>query len=129
MSDIILKFWPKEEVNVLKTDLIKNGLANSNIIGDETEFWNKPAFKAGSEINLFFEPRLNREIGYFDDLAITVSENDYGVLEGEEDFDYIDRMNVVSILGGDGNFEKWDDLTNKLKEITGDEYQGGYELL
>lgn len=129
MSDIILKFWPKEEVTVLKTDLIKNGLTNSNFIGDKTEFWNKPAFKAGSEFNLFFVPRLNREIGYFDDLAIIVSENDYGVLEGEEDFDYIDRMNVVSILGGDGTFEKWDDLTNKLKEITGDEYQGGYELL
>lgn len=129
MSDIILKFWPKEEVTELKVDLIKNGLANSKFIGEETEFWNKPAFKAGSEVNLFFEPRLNRDIGYFDDLAITISEKDYGVLEGEEDFDYIDRMNVVSILGGDGTFEKWDNLTSKLKEITGDEYQGGYELL
>ena len=129
MSDIKLKFWPKEEISKSKIELIKSELTISKFIGEETEFWNKPAFKAGFELNLFFEPRLSRDIIYFEELAITISEKDYGVLEGEEDFDFIDRMNVVSILGGNGTFKKWGALTNKLKEITGDEYQGGYELL
>lgn len=129
MSDITLKFWPKENVTENKTDTIKNELTKSEFIGSETNFWDNPAFRPGPKFNTFFEPLLERENDYFDSLAIIISEKDYGLLEGEEDFDFIERLNVVSILGGDGTFESWTILTELLKEITGDEYQGGYELL
>jgi hypothetical protein len=129
MSDMILKFWPKEDVMENKTESIIAELTKSGFIGIETTYWDKPAFVPGSKINIFFEPQLERDNDYFNSLAITISEKDYGVVEGEEDFEYVDRPNVVSILGGDGTFEKWSVLTLKLQEITGHEYQGGYELL
>lgn len=129
MSDIILKFWPKEEIKESKVDTLKSQLTNSKFIGEETEFWQKPAFKTGRQFNTYFEPLLNNPNPYIESLAIIISENDYGVIEGEEDFEYIDRSNVISILGGDGTFEKWEKVTDLLKEITGNEYQGGYELL
>lgn len=129
MSDIILKFWPKEEITESKVETLKSQLINSQFLGIETEFWGKPAFKTGGLFQIYFEPLLNIPNPYIESLAITISENDYGVLEGEEDFEYIDRKNVISILGGDGTFEKWDKVIILLKEITGNEYQGGYELL
>lgn len=66
---------------------------------------------------------------YFPTIAILISEKGYGVLQGAEDFEYIDRINVVSIIGGEAAFEKWNLMSQKLKEITGDEYQGGWEIL
>lgn len=129
MSDIILKFWPKEDVTENKIFVIKSELTKIGFIGSETEFWNQPSFRPGPNFNTFFEPLLERGNEYFESLSVIISEKDYGVLETEEDFDFINRLNVVSILGGDGTFENWATLINSLKEITGDEYQGGYELL
>ncbi len=131
MSDYVLKFWPKENVTEIKTDKIISQLTKSNIIGETTEFWGKPAFKPGKEINSFFEPKLNDEWAeiYFSTIAIIISESDYGVIQGNEDFEYIDRKNVISIKGGEATFEKWNLMCEKLKEITGDEYQGGWEIL
>lgn len=129
MSDIILKFWPKDETKESKVEAIKSSLLDLHFIGQETEFWGKPTYKTGGHFNTYFEPLLNMPNPYIESLAIAISENDYGVIEGEEDFEYIDRKNVISILGGDGTFEKWDKVTDLLEKITGNEYQGGYELL
>lgn len=129
MSDIILKFWPQDEVTDNKTAAIKDGLLQAQLIGDETEFWDKPAFRPGSKFNTFFEPLLEPGSEYFQSLAVVISDEDYGVVEGDEDFEFIDRLNVVSILGGDGTFENWSVMTELLRKITGDEYQGGYEML
>jgi hypothetical protein len=131
MSDMILKFWPKADVKEVKTDKIKSGLTDAKIIGDPTEFWGKPAFRPGQSINDYFEPKLNPEWAkaYFASIALTVSDKDYGILEGEEDFEYLDRLNVVAIKGGEGAFEKWGKMCEKLESITGDEYQGGWEIL
>lgn len=129
MSDIILKFWPKDETKESKVEAIKSSLLDLHFIGQETEFWGKPTYKTGRHFYTYFEPLLNMPNPYIESLAIAISENDYGVIEDEEDFEYIDRKNVISILGGDGTFEKWDKVTDLLKEITGNEYQGGYELL
>jgi len=129
MSDFTLKFWPLKDVTSSKTNELKKGLAEFQIIGEETEFWGAPAFKAGEMIQNYLEPKIDRSNSYFNTISITIENKNYGVLEGDEDFEYFDRLNVVSIKGGEGAFNKWDTMCDKLKEITGDEYQGGWELL
>ena len=129
MSDFILKFWPEKESNSSKIIELKKELTKSQIIGEETEFWGKPAFKAGEMLNNFLEPKLEKSNPYFKTVAITIDEKNYGVIEGAEDFEYIDRMNVISIKGGEGAFNKWSEMCEKLEEITGEKYQGGWELL
>jgi hypothetical protein len=129
MSDFILKFWPEKETNSDQTTKLKKELIKSQIIGEETDFLGKPAYKAGKMLNNFLEPKLERNNSYFETIAITIEEKNYGVIEGNEDFEYIDRMNVISIKGGEGAFNKWNEMCKKLEEITGNKYQGGWELL
>jgi hypothetical protein len=129
MSDFILKFWPEKETNSNQTSELKKELIESQIIGEETDFWGKPAYKAGKMLNNFLEPKLERNNPYFETIAITIEEKNYGVIEGTEDFEYIDRMNVISIKGGEGAFNKWNEMCEKLEQITGKKYQGGWELL
>ncbi len=129
MSDFILKFWPKEEPSEIKTSQIKSGLLESGIIGLESEFWGEPAFYPGERIHEYFEPKLKRSNPYFDSIKIIINEKDYGVRMGIEDFEYIDRKNVVSIKGGEGGFNKWDVMCQSLTKITGDAYEGGWEIL
>ncbi len=129
MSDYILKFWPQNEVSEIKTSQIEKGLKEKQIIGESTEFWGKPAFKPGESINRFLDPLMERDSWYFDEIVLTISENDYGVEMGEEDFDYIDRNNVISIKGGDGTVEGWSKMCETLYDITGDQYKGGWEFL
>jgi len=129
MSDFILKFWPKENVALIKTAILKNDLQKSGIIADETEFWGKPAYLPGSQIHEFFQPKLERSNPYFETINITIDDSDYGVRMGTEDFEYIDRHNVISIKGGEGGFTEWSTMCTLLKDITGDEYEGGWEIL
>ena len=129
MSDYILKFWPKQETEESKTAKLVEELSKFEIIADETQHWGKPAFNPGQRINEYLEPKLDRSNPYFGTIKITIDDKDYGVRMGSEDFEYIDRKNVVSIKGGEGGFDKWDSMCNKLNEITGDEYEGGWELL
>lgn len=129
MSDYILKFWPKEEIQEVRVEEIEKGLTQFEIISSKSEFWGKPAFDPGQKIHEYFEPKLERSNPYFSTIKITIDEKDYGVRMGSEDFEYIDRNNVVSVKGGEGAFEKWEQMCNKLREITGDEYEGGWELL
>jgi len=129
MSDYILKFWPKTEVKEIKTIRIEEELLKSEIIAGESEFWGKPAYNPGQSINDYLEPKLERSNPYFDTIKITIDDKDYGVRMGAEDFEYVDRNNVISIKGGEGGFNKWEAMCNKLNLITGDEYEGGWELL
>ena len=131
MSDIILKFWPRNEVEEVKTERITSELKDAKVLGEPTEFSGKAAFKPGQAINDYFEPKLNSEWAkmYFPTIVLTVADKDYGVLQGEEDFEYVDRLNVISIIGGEAAFENWDKMCEKLKSITGDDYEGGWELL
>lgn len=129
MSDFILKFWPKEDVKEVKTKNLKSELIDQKILGDETEFWGEHAYKPGQFINEYLEPKVNRDNLYFDTISIVVSDKDYGVLQGEEDFEFVNRLNVISIKGGEGGFNKWDKMCDKLESITGDAYEGGWELL
>ena len=127
MSDLILKFWPKEAVNEVKTASIKESLLAEGILGSETEHWNKPAYKPGPALKTYLE--TNESDVYFQNLFIGIEANDQGVEEGEDDFVFVDRHNVVSIYEGDGGIEGGDRLCVKLQEITGDEYTWGWDRM
>lgn len=62
-------------------------------------------------------------------MIICVFQNDYGIRDGEEDIETFDRNNVVSIYVGDGSINNWSKLAKLLEQITGDEYEGGWEIL
>jgi hypothetical protein len=128
MSDFILKFWPKENVSENQTELIKAQFKKDKIISDEIEFWGKPAFKSGQRLGEMVG--INNE-NYTANLVVQIEEKGYGVEQGEEDFEYVDRNNVVSIKNGDGDgeMEKWSEFENYLSELTKNEYKGGWELL
>ena len=62
-------------------------------------------------------------------MIICVFENDYGIRDGEEDIETFERNNVVSLNEGDGSINNWSKLAKLLVQITGDEYEGGWEIL
>ena len=79
-------------------------MRDSKIIDNTTEFEGKPVFNPGGSIQGFFSPILERNNPYFNTIVLTIEEKGYGVIEDEEDFEYIDRLNVISIKGGEGSF-------------------------
>ncbi|WP_299675794.1 hypothetical protein [uncultured Tenacibaculum sp.] len=129
MSDFILKFWPEENIQTDKTEKIKNQFKEKLIIGEESDFFGKPAFKGGDKLSEYFEPKWESAPKYFSTLFLTISKSDYGVEQGTEDFEYIERKNVISLLGADGTVESWTEMCSKLEKITGDKYKGNWELL
>jgi len=129
MSDVILKFWPTDETTQDKTLIIVKELFSRGILGDETVFWGKPAYKLSSLATSLFVPGHDIESSYVQELAIFVKQKDYGVEFGEEDFEYIDRLNVVTINGGDGDLNRSQEFCEILCEITGDRYSSEFELL
>lgn len=128
MSDIILKFWPVLNVEINKTSIIKEGLFKEGVIDKEIDFWGTPAFTAGNDFSLYIESVIDPSNPYFKDLAITISAKGYGVFSGSEEFEYIDRNNVIEVKGGDGSLEKWDKMLVLLEKITEDSYHGGWEI-
>ena len=126
MSDYILKFWPKEEVADNHIELIKTELKKDNIVSEETKFWGKPAFKSGEKLG---EMVGINNANYVSELVVQIEENGYGVEQGAEDFEYIDRKNVISIKNGDGEMENWSKFEVYLTNLTKTEYKGGWELL
>jgi hypothetical protein len=66
---------------------------------------------------------------YSESLIICVFENDYGIRGEAEDIETFDRNNVVSIYEGDGSINNWSKLAKLFEQITGDEYEGGWEIL
>jgi len=126
MSDYILKFWPKNDVADNHTELIKSQLKKDNIISQNIEFWGKPAFKSGEKLGEMVG--INNP-NYVSELIVQIEEKGYGVEQGKEDFEYINRNNVISIKNGDGEMENWSKFEDYLTKLTQTEYKGGWELL
>ncbi len=129
MSDLILKFWPEEDVQIDRAELIKITFKQKSIVGEESKYWGKPAFKGGNRLSEYFEPKWDLAPRYFTTLFLVIHECDYGIEHGSEDFVYFDRNNVVSLFGADGTIENWTDMCSELESITGDKYKGGWEIL
>ena len=126
MSDFILKFWPIEDDNEDKTELIKSQFEKDKIISEETEHWGKPSYKSGEKLGEMLG--INIE-SYLSNLIIQIEEKGYGVEQGEEDFEYVNRANVISIQNGDGEIEQWGKFEEYLTNLTSQKYKGGWELL
>ena len=126
MSDIILKFWPKAATVENQTELIKSQFEKDKITSGETEHWGKPAFKSGENLGEMIGVNNQTQVK---ELKIQIEAKGYGVEEGEEDFEYVDRNNVISIQNADGDINNWVKFEEYLTNITGTEYKGGWELL
>lgn len=126
MSDFILKFWTKENHLEDQTELIEKQFKEDKIISQETKHWGKAAYTSGANFGEMIG--VENEV-YLSELRIQIQENGYGVEEGEEDFEFVDRKNVIAVYNGDGEIDNWTKFEQYLSEITGKIYTGGWELL
>lgn len=129
MSDFILKLWPKEHIKDNKRDLLEAELKIHGLVSEPAKHWSGKAFQATKELSTFIDYDFEDDGKYSESLIICVFENDYGIRDGEEDSETFDRNNVVSIYEGDGSINNWSKLAQLLEQITGDEYEGGWEIL
>lgn len=129
MSDIILKFWPTNEVQIDKTSTLIEELKSRKMLGDEVDSWGMPAYSIGTEAAKLLASHLPADGLEVKNLAVFVKKEDYGIGIGEDDFEYINRLNVISVNGGDGDLQRSDEFCDILREITGDEYSTEFEIL
>ena len=129
MSDFILKLWPKEQMNENKRQLLEAELKTNGLVSEPATHWSGKAFHATKELRNYLDFDFEDDGQYSESLIICVFENDYGIRDGEEDIETFDRNNVVSIYEGDGSINNWSKLAKLLEQITGDEYEGGWEIL
>jgi hypothetical protein len=129
VSDFILKFWPKKEVKENKTESIREALKKQDVIGDEIKHWSGKSNKAKAGIKNFLEYDFEDDDSYSTSLVVKVSELDYGIKDGKKDIETFERKNVLSIYEGDGSIIGWSKLCEFLEQLTGDEYEGEWEIL
>lgn len=129
MSGFIFRIVPKEEVSEIKIEKIKREFSNQGIIGEETQYWGKPAFKSGKGLGDYLGVDFEDNGNYISNLVLQINEEDYGVVMGTEDYDTITRKNCVVIFNGDGSINSWNKLYEFLEEITDNKYSGEWELL
>ncbi|WP_235299772.1 hypothetical protein [Portibacter marinus] len=103
MSDFILKLWPKNEITQSKSEAIKSHLKMAGLIGEEVNHWNGKSNRATKELKNYLDYDFEDSGQYSESLVIKISENDYGVRDGQDDYETFDRKNVVSIYEGDGS--------------------------
>jgi len=134
MSDFILKVFATKETETDKTAIIKEQLTKVGFLtGKEIEFHGEHYLEPGETFCGFFQFENEQEAfkSYKKDIRIQIAFNS-SVMEGDEgndDPDFLDINNVVEIWNADGNFTNWDKLTDQLKQITGDEYKGAWDIL
>jgi hypothetical protein len=129
MSDFILKLWPKEHIQENKRELLEAKLKTHGLVSEPATHWSGKAFHATKELINYLDFDFEDDGQYSESLIICVFENDYGIRDAEEDIETFDRNNVVSIYEGDGSISNWSKLAKILEQITGDEYEGGWEIL
>jgi hypothetical protein len=126
MSDFILKFWPIEASEEDKTEALKQQMLQDNILVEESVHWGKAAYKVGEELGTMID--IQNE-AYLAELKLQIEEEGYGVEQGAEDFEYINRKNVICIHNGDGEIKNWSKFEAYLSQATKQKYKGGWELL
>ncbi len=128
MSDIFLKFWPTNIVNEDKTELIKSTLVEEKILKDKIKLWEQEAYTSGVNMDLFIEGYSN--VAKHRDIAVTVKTQSCILQYDDNTGEEIDicRNNMVEVLDVEGNFGSWEKFCELLEVITGDKYQGDYEV-
>ena len=135
MSDIILKFFPKINPDIDKTQDIVSMLEAKGIIGSSKIYFDKKAYEPGEHAAQYLAPGFSVSLAEAYDstnISFVIAAHDYGVKYGEEDSgseNYPKTMNVFSIWGGDGSLERSEAICGFLEEATGDEYVSEFEIL
>lgn len=134
MSDVFLRMWPRQGITEDKTDLICEGLIAAEVIAQTTDEWKLVYNAPGDRIHEYLETAVKLDSGseYFEQLSIMIEPFGQAPMlpEQAEDFEYVERRNVVSITGGEGGSgEEWERLRQLLERITGDKYDAGYDLM
>ncbi|MFT5618835.1 MAG: hypothetical protein ACI85I_002070 [Arenicella sp.] len=128
MSDIILKFWPKEESQNNYCETIKKNLIEKNIIENEETIWGRTAHKTSKNIRHYFKPEWEYAEEYFSNTHIVIVEKGYGVDLSGTEINYFDRKSVIELHNADGTISKWNDFIRLLSDITGIEHEGNWEI-
>ena len=134
MSDVFLRMWPRQAIKEDKTDLIREELIAAGVIAQTTDEWKLVYNATGDRIHEYLETAVKLESGadYFEQLSIVIEPFGQAPMltEQSEDFEYVERRNVVSVAGGEGGSgNEWDRLRQLLERITGDQYEAGYDLM
>ena len=119
----------KEQIKENKRQLLEAELKTNGLVSEPATHWSGKAFHATKELRNYLDFDFEDDGQYSESLIICVFENDYGIRDGEEDIETFDRNNVVSIYEGDGSISNRSKLAKILEQITGDEYEGGWEIL
>lgn len=134
MSDFILKIFPVSEIDIDKTEEIKNILLVNKFISTDTiDFSGDTHYKPGKAFCEYFEFEDENTAfnTYKTDVTINIAVDGQGVImeDAAEEPGFIDRKNVVEIWNADGNYTNWDKLTYLLQQATGDAYTGQWDIL
>jgi hypothetical protein len=128
MSDFILEIFPQDEITTGKVHLVEEELKKERFISSDNS---GDGYLPGPNFLDYFEFENEDYVRtvYKDQVRIIINEKGYAALPGEEDFEYVDKMNVVEIWNADGHYIGWSKLCALLEKITGDKYQGEFEIL
>lgn len=134
MSDVLLRMWPQQAIKEDKTDSIRDGLIFAGVIAQTTDEWKLVYNTPGNRIHEYLETavKIESDDEYFEQLSIMIEPFGQAPMltEEAEDFEYVERRNVVSITGGEGGSEdEWERLRQLLERITDDKYEAGYDLM
>src|SRR5690606_2066775 len=111
-----------------KVDILVAELQKIKFLGEPYGFKTLPGFEPGEGFPVAFQ----KEMGEWDtwkESIIKIFDREHGLVWLPEDYDYIDRNNVIVIEMMEACFEDLQPVCDILQEITGDEYTGDYEPL
>lgn len=139
MSQYNFKFWPCQDVSETKIELLKTSLLVKGVLGEETVFNGNPAYSPGEHIDQYivgFSNALKHR-----NMSFQIQELGCACLYGnpgeelagqtfsEEGIIDLERKNMIEIFNTEDLFGSCDGLCALLEEITGDKYQGGFDML
>lgn len=139
MSQYNFKFWPCENVSQTKIELIKTSLLAKGVFGKEIVFDGSPAYSPGAHIDQYiigFTNALKHR-----DMSFQIQKLGCACLYGnpgeelggqtfsDEGIIDLERKNMIEILNTEDLFGSCDGFCTLLEEITGDKYQGDFDLL
>ncbi len=128
MSDLILKFWPKDDSTENNIEIVKKVFIEKEIIGNEVEIWGRTAHKSNKNIRHYFKPNWQFAEQYFSNTHVIIKGKGYNTVFRGIETAFLDRNTVVELHNVDGTISEWKDFVDLLSEITGVEYEGNWGI-